>query len=157
MRRRLVLRRGSFPVEQQHHARSESEREAPASEAERLKAKHVLVEPLHLLLLVGRVVQNGFKHAGEAQTFGHQANVPVTTPRRPRTWSGLQAPCRSSAQLRQPRAWVKGRLLACPRLGESHKTRALFRTGRFRVCAVFLQTPGAVRLRLARRRDPRCT
>ena len=50
MRRRLVLRRGSLSVEQQHDTPPEPEREAPSSEAERLEAEHVLVEPLHLVL-----------------------------------------------------------------------------------------------------------
>ena len=90
MRRRLVLRRGSFPVEQQHHARSKSVREAPSSQAERLEAEHVLVETLHVVLLIGCVVQNGLEHAGEPEIFGHDANVLVLTRRRQRTWSGLQ-------------------------------------------------------------------
>src|SRR5439155_13423916 len=50
VRRRLVLRRGSLSVEQQHDTPPEPEREAPSSEAERLEAEHVLVEPLHLVL-----------------------------------------------------------------------------------------------------------
>src|SRR6059058_6117079 len=73
--RRLVLRRRSLSVEQQHDALPEPEPEAPSSEAERLETKHVLVEPLHLALLIGCVVQNGLKHAGEPQIFGHDTNV----------------------------------------------------------------------------------
>jgi hypothetical protein len=38
--RRLVLRRRSLSVEQQHDALPEPEREAPSSEAERLEAEH---------------------------------------------------------------------------------------------------------------------
>src|SRR6266852_9625221 len=77
VRRRLVLRRRSLSVEQQHDALPEPEREAPASEAE-----HVLV---------GCVVQNGLEHAGEPEIFGHDANVLVLTQRQRRTWNGLQA------------------------------------------------------------------
>jgi hypothetical protein len=91
VRRRLVLRRRSLSVEQQHDTLPEPERETPASEAERLETKHVLVEPLHLVLVLGCVVQNGLEHAGEPQIFGHDANVLVLTRRRQRNWSGLQA------------------------------------------------------------------
>src|SRR6266852_9672775 len=92
VRRRLVLRRRSLSVEQQHDALPEPEREAPSSEAKRLEAEHVLVEPLHLVLLTGCVVQNGLEHAGEPEMFGHDANVLVLTWRRQRTWSELRAP-----------------------------------------------------------------
>src|SRR5713101_7304540 len=98
--RRLVLRRRSLSVEQQYDALPESEREAPSSEAERLEAEHVHVEPLHLILLIGCVVQNGLEHAGEPEIFGHDANVLVLTRRRQRTWSGLQARVVVSALLR---------------------------------------------------------
>jgi hypothetical protein len=91
VRRRLLLRRRSLSVEQQHDALPEPEREAPSSEAERFEAEHVLVEPLHLVLLLGRVVQNGLEHAGEPEIFGHDANVLVLTRRQQRTWSGPQA------------------------------------------------------------------
>src|SRR6266849_3852593 len=89
--RRLVLRRRSLSVEQQHNALPESEREAPSSEAERLEAEHVLVEPLHVVLLIGCVVQDGLEHVGEPEIFGHEANVLVPTRRRQRTWSEPQA------------------------------------------------------------------
>ncbi len=79
MRRRLVLRRGSLSVEQQHDTLPEPEHEAPSSEAERLEAEHVLVEPLHLVLLIGCVVQNGLEHVGEPEIFAHDANVLVLT------------------------------------------------------------------------------
>jgi hypothetical protein len=79
VRRRLLLRRRSLSVEQQHDALPEPEREAPSSEAERLETEHVLVEPLHLVLLIGCVVQNGLEHTGEPEIFGHDAKLLVLT------------------------------------------------------------------------------
>lgn len=77
VRRRLLLRGRPLSVEQQYDARPESEHEARSSQPERHEAEHVLIEPLHLVLLIGCVVQNRLEHAGEPEIFAHGANVLV--------------------------------------------------------------------------------
>src|SRR6266571_8215941 len=79
VRRRLLLRRRPLSVEQQHDALPEPKREAPSPQPERHEAEHVLIEPLHLVLLIGCVVQNGLEHAGEPKICAHDAKVLVLT------------------------------------------------------------------------------
>ena len=92
----------------------EPERKAPSSEAERLEAEHVLVEPLHLVLLIGCVVEDGLEHAGEPQNFGHDANVLVLTQETAANLERASSPCCRSARLRQPASAIAAAALRRP-------------------------------------------